>query len=289
MVPTSLAPTDLVFCSTPVANTPLLDRLEPVAAAGFRGIAVQPGDIWQLEEQGMPAAEIAARITDAGLVVTEIDCAACWFDRQMRVEQIGGMTAFLRQLRTERVVETAARIGAQSVTAIDLSESEAPVTEAAEGFAALCDLAARHGLKAQIEWLPVGGIRSLRHAWDIVRGAGRANGGLTVDAWHFFRSGSRLDELAEIPGDRIHSVQLCDAPAAAQVDLWAELMSARLLPGEGDLDLTGLIRTLDRIGATAPMAIEVFHPRQETQTLDAIARDWAGSAHNVMAKARDTA
>lgn len=285
---TPLTPADLVFCSSPVVRTPLLDRLTPLADAGFRGISLQPGDIWRLEEQGMPARDIAARIADAGLVVTEIDCVGCWHDRQGRVDQIAGLTDFLRRLTPARVVETASRIGAQSVTAIDLSESPTPVEEATAGFAALCDLAADHGLKAQIEWLPVGGIRSLAQAWQIVRDAGRENGGLTIDAWHFFRSGATLDELGEIPRSRIHSVQLCDAPAAPQPDLWHELMTARLLPGEGDLDVVGLVQTLDRIGAAVPMAIEVFHTRQDTQPLSELAHDWADAARALLAKARGT-
>lgn len=47
---------DLVFLSTPVSHVPLLERLRPVAAAGFRGISIQPGDVWQLEAQSMARA-----------------------------------------------------------------------------------------------------------------------------------------------------------------------------------------------------------------------------------------
>jgi sugar phosphate isomerase/epimerase len=135
----------------------------------------------------------------------------------------------------------------------------------------------------------VGGIRTLTEAWGIVEAAGRANGGLTIDAWHFFRSGSTLEQLARIPGERIHTVQLCDAPAAPQTDLWAELMTARLLPGEGELDLSGLIRTLDAIGSTAPIGVEIFNTRQNDQPLTQIAQDWTAAARSVLAQARGNA
>jgi sugar phosphate isomerase/epimerase len=175
----------LTFCSPPFGHVPLLDRLAPAAAAGFSLISVQPTDIWTLEEQGMAAAEIASRIADAGLGIGEVDCTACWMDRQARQGDGDDLALLLRSLTAERVVQTAARIGAPSVVAIDLSPDPPPLAEAAEAFARLCDLAADNGLKAHIEFLPVGAIRSLSEAWAIVQAAGRANGGLTIDAWHF--------------------------------------------------------------------------------------------------------
>lgn len=285
----ALTPADLVLSSPPVSRFPLLERLAPFAEAGFRAISIQPGDVWALEAEGMSASEIAARIADAGLIITEMDCTACWMEHQTRAELIGGLTPFLRQLTPEPIITTAARIGAQSVSAIDLSVEPASLDEAAESFARLCAMAAEHGLKAQIEFLPTGGIRSLAEAMAIVEAAGCDNGGVTLDAWHFFRSGSTLEELAKIPGHRIHAVQLCDAPAAPAADLWSELMTARLLPGEGDLDVVGLVRTLDAIGCTSPTGVEVFHTRQDTMTLGEIARDWAQSTNTLLARARNTA
>ena len=73
-----IGPNDLVFCSPPRDDVPLLDRLAPVRAAGFAGISLLPGDIFRLEEAGMPAAEIGRRIVDAGLVAREVDCIGCW-------------------------------------------------------------------------------------------------------------------------------------------------------------------------------------------------------------------
>lgn len=279
-------PTELVFCSPAAPTVPLLDRLAPVAAAGFSALSLMPGDIWALEEQGIPASDIAARIADAGLRVAEMDCTACWMPRQHTQGDGGDLSLLLRGLTIRKVVDTAARIGAPSVVAVDLGNTPPPLEEAAEGFAQLCDYAAQHGLRAHIEFLPVGGIRTLAQGWAIVSAAGRANGGLTIDAWHFFRSGSTLEELAQIPGSRIHTVQLCDAPASPQPDLWTELMTARLLPGEGDLDVVGLIRTLDAIGSTAPIGVEVFNSRQNDQALAHMASDWAGAARAVLAQAR---
>ena len=280
----------LVFCSPPVAgHVPLLDRLAAVRAAGFTAISLQPTDVWMLEEQGMAATEIATRIADSGLSVAEIDCTACWMERQKDQGGDDDLSRLLRSLTAERVVATAARIAAPSIVAIDLSATPPSLDEAAEGFAALCDLAADHGLRAHIEFLPTSAIRSLNEAWAIVSAAGRANGGLTVDSWHFFRSGSTLEDLAAIPGNRIHTVQVNDGPAIPQSDGWDEMMTSRLLPGEGAFDLIGLVRTLDQIGSTAPIGVEVFNARQQNQPLAQVAQDWADSTRAMLAKARGQA
>jgi sugar phosphate isomerase/epimerase len=276
---------ELVFCSPAVPHVALLDRLAPVAAAGFGAISLMPTDVWALEEKGMAASEIAARITDAGLRIAEMDCTSCWMPCHATQGDGGELSLLLRSFNAERVVETAARVGARSVVAVDLSDASFSQDQAASSFAALCDLAARHGLKAHIEFLPVGGIKSLGEAWTIVQAAGRANGGLTIDAWHFFRSGSCLADLAAIPGERIHTLQLCDAPAVPAQDLWSELMTSRLLPGEGELDLDGLLRTLRQISSEAAPGVEVFNERQNTMPLAQIASEWSAAARRVLAEA----
>ena len=280
--------TDLVFCSPALPGVALFDRLGPIAKAGFTALSLMPGDVWTLEAQGMSAKDIASRIADAGLRVAEMDCTANWMPRHPLQGDGGELSLLLRGLTAQRVIETAARIGAPSVVAVDLCPTPPSLDEAATGFATLCDLAAEHGLRAHIEFLPVGGIRTLAQAWAIVQEAGRPNGGLTIDAWHFFRSGSTLAELAEIPGSRVHTVQLCDAPAAPMTDLWAELMTARLLPGEGALDLLGLLHTLDRIGSIAPIGVEVFNSRQNELPLAQVAQSWAAATRSLLENARNT-
>jgi sugar phosphate isomerase/epimerase len=131
---------------------------------------------------------------------------------------------------------------------------------AAKGFAYACDLAARHGLRVGIEFLPWSAIADLRTAWEIVRRADRDNGGLVLDSWHWQRQagGPDLDTLRTIPADRIHVLQLNDAPAAPDGDPMDETMNRRLLPGEGEIDLASLLRALDDIGAEPMVAPEVF-------------------------------
>lgn len=281
-----LSPRDLVFSSVPWSHVPLLQRLAPVRAAGFAGISLLPSDVWSLEADGVKVADIARRISEHGLQVAEVDCIGCWLPCQRAVPDGGEFAAILRELTPERVLSTAQRIGARSVTVVEMFGVTPSHDEAVEAFGKICDRAGQSGLLVHIEFLPFGGIPDLKSAWRIVADAGRPNGGLTIDCWHLFRSGSTLQELQGIPGAHIGSVQINDAPAEPCADLMQETMTGRLLPGEGALDVVGVIRALDRIGSKAPIGVEVFSSAQHSQPLGEVAQAWARAAKAVMTKAR---
>ncbi len=276
----------LVLSSPPFGHLPLLDRLAPAREAGFSAISLMPGDIWSLEADGMSAVEIRQRIADNGLAVMEMDCTACWLPGHRTAGDDIPMAALLRSLTPERVIETAARIGSPSVTAVEMMGITTSLDEAAEAFAHLCDLAAGHGLKVHIEFLPFGGIPDLASAWAIVQAAGRINGGLTIDSWHFFRSGSSFELLQGIPGSHIHTIQINDAPAEAEPDLLHETMNARLIPGQGSFDLTRFIRRLDQTGTDAPISVEIFSAATRSAPMAEAIKSWAPAARDIIRKAR---
>jgi len=286
---TALGPDGLIFGSVPVMERPLFERLAPVRNAGFTGLSVLPGDLWALAADGITPEEAGRRIRDEGLAISEVDCTACWLPSQRDAPAGGEMRGVLRTLLPERGIEIAHRVGARSVTAVEFMGVTPSLDEAAEAFATLCDMGADHGLLVHLEFLPFGGIPNLTTAWSIVEAAGRRNGGLTIDSWHLFRSGSTLEQLRRIPGDRVYTVQIDDAPVRPWDDMFAETMTGRLLPGEGAFNLVGLIQTLDAIGCTAPIEVETFNARQAAQSLERIAEDWSRAARDVIQKARGRA
>jgi len=129
--------------------------------------------------------------------------------------------------------------------------------DAAEAFAALCDRAAGRGIDVMLEFLPWSRIGDVSAAARVVRTAGRPNGGVMLDAWHFFRGRPDFDAL-RAAADLITGIQLDDAPGQAAADLPTETLTARLLPGEGDLDLTAVLATLDEVDARPSIGVEVF-------------------------------
>lgn len=255
----SLSHNDLVLCAGTVITTPFLDRLEPIAKAGFKGLSMWAGDFTALEATGIGPSEIRTRVADAGLEISEFETVACWLpDQRPGTQDPDWAGAFLLQYTPDYICRMAAAVGARSVIVIDAFGVAFDADVMAECFADVCDRAAEDGLQVDLEFMPTGGISTLSQAWEVVRGADRPNGGLLVDSWHFFRGHSSLSELAKIPGDKISCVQFGDAPAAPEADLSEEMVHRRLLPGDGDLDLAGLLRTLEQIGCQAPIEVEVF-------------------------------
>jgi sugar phosphate isomerase/epimerase len=275
----ALGPTDAVFCTVPVAHLPLFDLLAPVRAAGFAGISIAVSHLLELETAGVSITEVHRRIADAGLQVAEVDCIGIWLP-----QQAAGSSPYAEVLRTltpERVVGYAAALKARSVSVVELFGVPVEVEPAAERFAAICDMAGEAGLLAAIEFLPAGGIPDLTTAAAIVQAADRWNGGLMVDAFHLFRSGSTLAELATLPPRQIVGVQLCDAGAEPDGPLAEEMVARRLHPGEGALDVAGMVRTLREIGSQAPWGVEVFNAAAFTQPVEETARTWFAAARRV--------
>ena len=64
------------------------------------------------------------------------------------------------------------------------------------------------------------------------------------------------------------SIQLSDAPAVAEGDLWSEALERRLLPDHGALDLAGVVAVLLRRGFTGPIGPEVIS--SELRLLDPV-------------------
>jgi sugar phosphate isomerase/epimerase len=124
-------------------------------------------------------------------------------------------------------------------------------------LAELCARAARFELTADLEFVPWMTTADIVVAARIVRAVGHANFGIAIDALHFDRSGSRLADLAQLPRHWFRYLQLCDAPRVCNADRDSLLHAAvneRLFPGDGAIDLIGLLRALPR---RIPIALEI--------------------------------
>ena len=161
-------------------------------------------------------------------------------------------------LASDELFDVAEAVGARSLNAVDVFGGSWSPDEAAAAFAGLCDRAAERGLLVHVEFLPWSRIPDLATAWDLVRAADRPNGGIMLDAWHYFRSDPDGALLRSIPGASILGVQLCDAPAAAESEPLHATLHERLLPGDGELALPTLLADLRATGTTAPIGVEVF-------------------------------
>lgn len=136
------------------------------------------------------------------------------------------------------------KLGARNVLVAGDDPEEARLTDS---FGNLARLAAGFGLTVDLEFMPWTEVPDLATARRIVEAAGEANGGVLVDALHLDRSASTLADVRALPPGRINYVQFCDGPAdydRSDAGLIEVARRARLMPGEGGIDLAGLARAL---------------------------------------------
>lgn len=154
----------------------------------------------------------------------------------------------------ENVLAVAQRLGASDILVHGADADEARLIHS---FGRLCELAGRYKLRANLEPMPWVEVSNISKALRILRGAGQPNGGLLVDAIHFSRARDSLAELKKVPREHLHYAQLCDAQPEIPADpkeIIRQARGDRRFPGEGGLDLRGLLGALP---ADLPLSLEV--------------------------------
>jgi sugar phosphate isomerase/epimerase len=251
---------DTVLCSGTLGRgASFRQRVAAASAGGFSGISLWGRDYQSARNEGLSDRDIRLLLADHALSVGELDPAWWWppgasdihIPPELDQEQIFSFAE-------PELFAVADAVGARSLNAVDVFGGPWSLDDAATAFGSLCDRAAEHGLLVHLEFLPWSRFGDLATAWQVVAAADRPNGGLMIDAWHYFRSGSDGALLRSIPGASILGVQLCDAPAEPEPNPLQATLHERLLPGNGDLDLVTLLHDLRATGSTAPVGVEVF-------------------------------
>jgi sugar phosphate isomerase/epimerase len=153
-----------------------------------------------------------------------------------------------------RFLDVAAIFGAAAVLVIAEDRDERRLMD---GFGELCELAAPHRIDIQLEFMPWTAVPDARTAQKIISSVGKSNAKILVDTLHVARSSTTLDDLSAIPPGMIRSVQICDGKKLGSMSADAMMKSARyerLLPGEGDVDIQGMLL---RLPANIPIGVEV--------------------------------
>jgi sugar phosphate isomerase/epimerase len=249
--------------------------IDAAADAGFAGVSVWAFHHFAAVGAGARPEDVKAWHQDRGLSVPIVEALLGW----ETADKAAVEEACLPTL------DVASFYGAKTVAGVVMSPEIESMDAAAEGLAHLAKLAADRGLGVCIEWLPWTGLPDIKSAWTLIQDAGATNLGLVLDTWHWLRQpgGPDFETLRTIPGERIHCVQLDDTTAVGTgEDMMTESMTKRLLPGEGEVDWTSLLATLDEIGADPIWAPEVFNAELLAQGPTEMARRIGESTRKVL-------
>jgi 4-hydroxyphenylpyruvate dioxygenase len=238
------------------------EKLEAIAAAGFKGVEIFENDL--LSFNGTPA-EIRARVADLGLDVITFQ----------PFRDFEGMPPDKRErvfARAERKFDLMGELGCDLLM---ICSNVSPdclggIDRAAGDLRELGERAARRGLKIGFEALAWGRhINDYRDAWEAVRRADHAHVGVVLDTFHILARKTDLSAIRSIPKDRIALVQMADAPVL-DMDYLSWSRHYRSMPGQGDLPLMPFMEALQATGYDSHVSLEIFNDQFR-----------AGSAHSV--------
>ncbi len=282
LVVTTLGRDDLVLTASSVGCPPFPTLVGAAVHGGFAGLSLWPPETYGAAlEAGYRADELRTMLDDAGVVAHEVDALVAWAGPGDPGEP------YLRAAPRAFVLDTAAALGARQANAIILGERGTPYEATAEAVDAMCEEATANGVRVGIEFTRGSLIRTLADLVAVRALLPHRDVGITVDAWQIHWGPSTVEELADVPGTAVFSVQLDDAPAVRPDDFGRATYEGRLVPGEGAADLTGLLRTLDTIGYDGPVTVEAINADliAATGPLD-LARRLADATRAVIARSR---
>ena len=164
----------------------------------------------------------------------------------------------------KEMLEAGKKIGVEYIVAVPLVTEQKILKEAIKNSSVnvlkeLSDLAEPYGIKIAVEFVghPQCTVNTFGQAYDIVQTVDRDNVGLVLDCFHFHAMGSKLEDLKKADGSKIFILHIDDTedfPIGFLTD------EDRLWPGEGVIDLDGILSTLKDIGYSDVVSVELFRP-----------------------------
>ena len=225
-----LGPADLVACA---------------AEAGYDGVGLRL--IRATDEEPLRPTigrtpmirETRSRLDDTGLFVLDAEVLRLRQDTRVR-DEFGA------------VLDTAAYLGARQVL---VTGNDPDHSRLLDNLVELGEFAAQFGVLPNLEPMPWTEVRNLGEATSILRRCPVGTAGVLIDALHYDRALATPEDLRALPPDWIQYIQICDGlwPRPTSVDeLRFQGRQARLFPGEGHIDLMGMLQALPGV----PVSVE---------------------------------
>ena len=238
------------------------EKLEAIAAAGFKGVEIFENDL--LSFNGTPA-EIRRRVAELGLHIITFqpfrDFEGMPPDKRERVFARAERKFDLMEELSCDLLMICSNVSPDSLGGVD---------RAAADLRELGERAAKRGLKVGFEALAWGRhLNDYRDAWEVVRRADHASVGVVLDTFHILARKTDLSAIRTIPRDRIALVQMADAPVL-DMDYLSWSRHYRSMPGQGELPLVPFMEALQTTGYDGQLSLEIFNDQFR-----------AGSAHSV--------
>lgn len=232
--------------------TPVGRKIRLAAEAGFAGPRIRGNDVREWEQEGRSVESLANlldefRVRSPGFVA----------EAETYGWHVGDPTAQELVEAFEWTCRTARSLAAR-VVLLPVMSADGTIEETVRNFRVACERAESFGLNVGLEFIGhVPKVSDLHTAWRVVEAANRPNGGVVIDLFHFYRGGTKIEDIGEVPAQRILMVDLADAMPLPREQLLGS--RHRLYPGEGVAGVRDVLTALLRHGFDGPVAVELFN------------------------------
>ena len=235
----------------------LEQKLHATGVAGFRAVGLLSSEMLREGDAGLTELKFSQ------LAVAEVVGVSGWAE--------GDTVSYHLALgQAERVFDLADTVQASLVVA-NAPTGKIDLALCADRFRLLCELAKRYGVRIGLEFSGAAEtVKDVASAWEVVEAAGVSNGGLVIDAFHYYKGGSRVEMLEAIPGERIFLVQLCDCMEMPKYELENR---HRVYPGAGAIPLEPLLSALSEKGYRGYFSLELFNEEYWAENPLVVAKD----------------
>lgn len=237
--------------------------------AGFSEVSITPAMYFAARAGGASDAGLRALLADNGVVVSVIDPLLRGLPGACEPDKVGRRWRSTFEHDEDECHVAADALGATVINVAHFLGAPTSVGRLVEAIGAITERAARRGRAIAIEAMPEGAIADLAVALAIVRGIAHPMCGLTVDAWHWWRSGGLATELDALAAGEVLMLQVSDALEDVRSTGTEPPVRDRLLPGRGDIPLVNLLRCVREANPQAHVGLEVFDTAAGDQPFEA--------------------
>jgi sugar phosphate isomerase/epimerase len=131
---------------------------------------------------------------------------------------------------------------------------------ARENFKEICRIAAEDGTRIGLEFVPFSPINTIKKAWNLIKETDPPNCGIILDFFHYFKGGSLLADLEEVPIEKIFDVHVDDLKDMNPEESLSILSrNYRVFPGEGNFIFSDILKYLFERGYAGYYSLEVLN------------------------------
>ena len=274
----------IALCWGTAIGTPLEVLIEAAAGAGLGAITLTAGMYEASRAAGRSDAQLRRLLSEAGVKVHAIDPLISVLPGTPRPADVPPENRAYFEFTEERCYTAAEALEAETINLAHFGGGEVREAQFVECLIPLARRARSHGVRLTLEFLPESAIPDLATAVRIVAAVDAPSLRLMLDTWHLARSGGTLAQLAAVPKGLIGALQISDRREPPAGTTYTP-MGGRLLPGEGELALVPLLRTLLTREPELTVGVEVFSDELRCLPAGEIAARVAASTRTVLRQA----